>query len=55
MFDLGKSKSEQQLATSQRKASRLRAEKEIALKEKKAQRERLRALRLAKQKAEKAI
>ena len=53
MFTPGKTKAEEQLAISQRKAARLLEEKETAQREKAAQTARLRALRLDKETADK--
>ena len=53
MFKHGLSRAEEQLAISQRKASRIQEEKEIAQKERAAQTARLRALRLDKESADK--
>lgn len=53
MFKHGQSRAEEQLAISERKASRLQEEKEIAQTEKAAQTARLRALRLGKESAAK--
>lgn len=53
MFEFGQSRTEEQLATSQRKAARALEEKETARKERSAQMARQRTLRLAKEAADK--
>lgn len=54
MFAHGKSKAEQQLAQSERRIARAEQEKKDALRQKSEQTARLRAMRLAKEAADKA-